>query len=81
MGVYEELFKKDKTIFERFSYRDWCDYYTSLNEELPPEKCHVKLTDNEKECYLEDLERIKQERAKHPGVPIDYDMPKYSWFE
>ena len=58
---------QDKSSFENFSYRDWCDYYNALNQEKPVEECQVKLN--------------KTERAKHPGIPISYDMPKYSWFD
>ena len=81
MGKHEELIKIDKTMFSNFSYRNWCDYYMSLNAELPPDKCSVKLSQNEAECYKESLEKLRKERAMNPGVPIDYDMPKYSWFE
>lgn len=70
-----------KNSFEGFSYRDWCDYYISINNELPPDKCPVKLTENERECYLEELDKLKKERAENPGIPISYDMPKYSWFD
>ena len=45
------------------------------------EECPVKLNDNEKLCYEVSLERIKTERANNPGIPISYDMPKYSWFD
>lgn len=72
---------QDKSSFENFSYRDWCDFYNALNQEKPVEECPVKLNDNEKLCYEVSLERIKIERAKHPGIPISYDMPKYSWFD
>ena len=37
MGKHEELIKIDKTMFSNFSYRNWCDYYMSLNAELPPD--------------------------------------------
>ena len=47
MGKHEELIKTDKTLFSEYSYRDWCDYYMSLNAELPPDKCPVKLSQNE----------------------------------
>ena len=81
MGKHEELIKTDKTLFSEYSYRDWCDYYMSLNAELPPDKCPVKLSQNEAECYKEALEKLRKERAENPGVPINYDMPKSSWFD
>ena len=31
-------------------------------------------------AYNRDLEWLKNERAKHPGVPISYEI-KYSWFD
>lgn len=77
----KELIELSKNSFNDFSYRDWCDYYNSLNQEKAPDECPVKLGKNEKLCYEHDLEKLKSERAKHPGVPISYEMPKYSWFE
>ena len=81
MGKHEELIKIDKTMFSNFSYRNWCDYYMSLNAELPPDKCPVKLSQNEAEGYKETHEKLRKERAENPGIPIDYDMPKSSWFD
>ncbi len=31
-------------------------------------------------AYNRDLEWLKNERAKYPGVPISYEI-KYSWFD
>ena len=72
---------QEKSSFENFSYRDWCDYYNALNEEKPVEECPFKLSENEKRCYEAELKRLKTERANNPGIPISYDMPKYSWFD
>lgn len=81
MLTEEEKNKIMKDAFADFSYRDWCDYYESLNDEKPPDECPVELSKNERLCYEDDLEKLRSERAKHPGVPISYDMPKYSWYE
>ena len=58
--------------FDGFDSEKWAAYYTSLNEELPVEQCPLKLSDDEKEAYIEELEYLLQERKEHPDVPLFY---------
>ena len=64
---------------KRRSYSDWTSREwnmttNALNEELPPEKCGVELTPEERASYLKDLEWLKKERAENPGMPISFSM-------
>ena len=69
------------SAFGKFTYQDWCDYYTSINRGLPAEECLVELNDEKKESYNKALKELEEERKAHPDVPIFYDMPESSWFD
>ena len=62
------------------SAAEWKMIIAATNKELPPEECGVELTDDEKERYLEDLAWLKEERKKHPDMPISYGY-KLSYFD
>lgn len=66
--VGKKLFETDKTLFKGFGPKEWIRYYESLNEEVSVEKCRLEMTENEKKCYTEDLEFLKKERKRVPGV-------------
>ena len=65
---------------EFFTARDWFDWVSSLNKEVPAEQCGLKLTEEDIKAYNKELEWLKKERAAHPGVPISYEI-KSSWFD
>ncbi len=65
--------------YEGWTSREWNLMVYSLNDELPPEKCKVKLTEEEKEGYLKDLRFLQEERRKNPGVPIGYSPVEKDW--
>ena len=67
-----------KDVFPGFSAKDWIEYYDCLNAEEPVEKLRLKLTDEGKKAYAEDLAKLKKARETRPE--ISYDV-KYSWFE
>lgn len=60
-------------MFDNWDARKWNAYHHSLNLELPPEKCEVSLTDEEKKTYIERLNDLRKERKANPGMPIMYD--------
>lgn len=59
---------------EGWTSKEWNMVIRSLNDELPPEKCGVKLNEEERESYMKDLNWLKKERADNPGMPISFDM-------
>lgn len=66
--------------FEGWAARTWNWYYLrGLNKLLPPEECGMPLTEEEKREYLQDLARLRDDREKHPGIPISYDMVELEW--
>lgn len=75
-----DIFAKDDTLFEKVTPAKEIQLTEALNKELPVEECGVELTENEKKVYNLELEWLKNERKKHPGVPISYEI-KYSWFD
>lgn len=64
--------------FENFGAKEWIRYYDNLNAEIPVDKVDLKLTEEEKACYVRDLEDLKEERKSVPEV--SYEV-KYSWFD
>lgn len=73
-----EVRTSKKGKFENFGPKDWIEYYESLNAEIPVEKIRLKLNDEEKKCYIEDLGVLKEERKSVPEV--SYEI-KYTWIE
>lgn len=66
-----EVFAKDKTVFHGFNDDKWFRYYSALNKETPVEKVkdkpyYLELTDNEKICYNNSLQSLKEDRKKFP---------------
>ena len=61
--------------FAGWAARTWNWYYLRpINDEVPPEKCGMPLTKEEREAYLKDLNELKKARKDNPGVPFNYDM-------
>ena len=69
--VGKKLFETDKSLFKGFGPKEWIKYYESLNAEIPVDECRLKMTENEKKCYVEDLEFLKRERKHIPGVKYE----------
>jgi hypothetical protein len=65
--------------FEEFNSRMWNNYIYSLNDELPADKCIVKLTEEEMERYNESLKWLKNERKSNPNIPISYSPVELDW--
>lgn len=78
MSKIGEVFEKNSSVFDKFTGKEWISYYTALNEEKSADECGLKLSDDEKVCYNEALEKLKKERERCPEV--SYEI-KYSWFE
>ena len=70
--------KKNERAFDWFGPKERMEYLESLNAEIPVDKVHLKLTDEEKKGYMEDLEDLKKDRKRVPG--ISYEV-KYTWLE
>ena len=68
-----------RKMYEGWTNREWNLVNRALNKELPPEKCGVKLSKEEKEQYLKDLEFLKEARAKSPFIPIEFDTDGTDW--
>lgn len=67
-----------KELFDGFGTKDWIEYYDCLNSETPVDELRLKLGAEEKKAYVEDLEKLKEERKTFPKA--SYEV-KYSWFE
>lgn len=65
--------------YEGWTSKEWNREIRSLNELRPPEECGVKLTEEEREDYLKELEWLKNERENNPGVPISYELVENDW--
>ncbi len=59
---------------EGWTSKEWNLVIRSLNEELPPEECGVKLNKEEQASYMKDLEWLKKERAENPKMPISFSL-------
>ena len=68
-----------RKMYEGWTNREWNLVNRALNKELPPEKCGVKLSKEEKEQYLKDLVFLKEARAKSPFIPIEFDTDGTDW--
>ena len=78
----KEIFEKDKTVFDSFDFDKWNRYYRALNREIPVEKVsgapfYLELTENEKLCYLESLESLKEERKSFPQAAYELDLKDF----
>ena len=67
-----------KKMFDEFEAREWIEYYDCLNSETPVNELRLKLSDEEKEAYIKDLEKLKEARKTFPAATFEV---KYSWFE
>ena len=63
-----------KDCYNGWTSREWNLMLWSLNKELPPEECGVKLNEEEQKNYLKSLAFLKEERKKNPGIPIEYSI-------
>lgn len=68
-----------KRNYEGWTSKEWNRTIRSLNELRPPEKCGVELNEEERVAYLKDLEWLKKEREKNPGIPISYELVENDW--
>ncbi len=72
----KEIFEKDKTVFDGFGHGEWSRYYSAINKEVPVEKVKdapyfLELTENEKQCYLNSLNDLKNERKSFPQASYE----------
>ena len=67
-----------KEAFSGFGTKDWIEYYDCLNSGTPVDELRLKLGEEEKKAYTEDLERLKEARKTFPKAAYEV---KYSWFE
>lgn len=65
--------------YEGWTSKEWNERVIALNKELPPEKCGVKLNEEEKEAYMKALEFLKKERKENPNIPIEYSPVEKDW--
>lgn len=70
-NIGQELFEKDKSLFKSFGPKEWIKYYESLNSEVPVDKVRFELSENEKKCYVEDLESLQKDRKIIPGISYE----------
>ena len=78
----KEIFEKDKTVFDGFDFEKWNRYYRALNAETPVEKLaekpyFLKLTENEKICYLDDLKKLREERKSFPQASYEVRLKDF----
>ena len=78
----KEIFETDKSLFDSFDFDKWNRYYKALNREIPVEQVKDKpffleLTENEKICYLDDLEKLKEERKSFPQAGYELSLKDF----
>ena len=67
-----------KLLYPDFGAKEWIEYYDCLNDEVPVDKLRLKLTDDQKERYVEALDYLKEQRKTFPGFGFEIS---YSWFD
>lgn len=78
----KEIFEKDKSVFDSFNFEKWNRYYRALNAEVPVEKVkdkpyYLDMTENEKLCYVDDLESLKKERKSFPQAAYEVRLKDF----
>ena len=64
----DEKIKSGSGTFANFEPKDWIEYYTSLNKEIPVEKCKLEMTDEQKKRYVIALNSLLEDRKTCPAV-------------
>ncbi len=77
-----EIFEKDKTVFDSFDFEKWNRYYRAANKEVPVEKLkdgpyYLELTENEKICYQDDVDKLKKERESFPQASYEVRLKDF----
>ena len=78
----KENFETDKSVFDSFNFEKWNRYYRALNAEVPVEKVkdkpyYLDMTENEKLCYVDDLESLKKERKSFPQAAYEVRLKDF----
>ena len=72
----KEVFEQYDDVFEGFGKDEWFRYYSALNAETPAEQVveepyYLELSEGEKICYEDELERLKEERKTFPRASYE----------
>ena len=55
------------------------DVLYKINREIPYEESGLNLEPDEIEWYNKSIEELREERKKHPGVPLGYGPVELEW--
>ena len=56
------------STFANFGPKEWIEYYSSLNKEIPVEKCKLEMTDEQRKRYVIALNSLLEDRKTCPAV-------------
>ena len=78
----KEVFERDKTVFRDFDFNMWNRYYKALNRGVPAEKVskapyYLELSEREKECYVESLKSLEEERKSFPQAAYEVRLKDF----
>ena len=66
-----------KNDYPGFGPKEWVEFYTCLNKEVPVEELRLELTEEGKKGYQRELARLKKERESVPDVEFEINYKDY----
>ena len=79
----KDVFEKDKGAFKEFDFEMWNRYYRAINAGVPVEKVskapyYLELSDSEKQCYVEELKGLEEERKSFPEASYEVRLKDFN---